>query len=533
MGLDKNRRLSATAELRRHAEEQLKAKTPETDIPLTNNETQRLLHELQVHQIELEMQNAELLQVRDEMETALEKYTELYDFAPVGYFTLGRDEIIHAVNLGGARLLGIERARLLGRSFGLFLTAEAGLLFTDFLGTVFASQCKASFEVALLTEGTGPLIVHIEALASGSGQECRFAIIDITERKRADAEIQRLASFPLMNPNPILELDANGQMTFCNPAAKQVLGNAGYNNDITPLIPQDISVILQDLRDKKTGQFIRNIEMNSCFFEERIYISPPFQSVRIYMMDITERKRAAEEIERLNTDLAAHAVELEAANIELEAFNYTVSHDLRNPLTVINSYCQVIQELYGNKLDDECKGYIQEMYKGTLRMSQLIDTFLDFSRVAHVEIRHDKVALSKMAEEIALGLKKSEPERRVTFRIAEGIIANSDAGLLRVVLNNLIGNAWKHSGKLEEVVIEFGVAQIDGKTVFFIRDNGPGFNMTHAKKLFVPFQRLSETDVVGHGIGLATVDRIVRRLGGKVWAESKSGEGATFLFTLE
>jgi len=240
-----------------------------------------------------------------------------------------------------------------------------------------------------------------------------------------------------------------------------------------------------------------------------------------------------EKLEILHNDLAARAAELEAANIELEAFNYSVSHDLRIPLTAINGYCQVVLEQCGNRLDEQCKGYIREMFEGTLRMNRLIDTLIDYSRVTRVEMRHEKVDLSRMAEEVAMGLKVSAPERRVTFRIAEGIMADGDAGLLRVVLDNLIGNAWKYSGMREETVIEFGIMNIDGVTTYFVRDNGPGFDMSFADKLFIPFQRLPGTNFEGHGIGLATVGRIVRRNGGRVWAESKPGEGATFWFTLE
>jgi light-regulated signal transduction histidine kinase (bacteriophytochrome) len=257
------------------------------------------------------------------------------------------------------------------------------------------------------------------------------------------------------------------------------------------------------------------------------------QECYVAVIDITERRQLEEKVEILNSELAKHVAELEAANIELEAFNYSVSHDLRNPLTAINSYCQVVEELCGNKLDDRCREYIREMYEGTLRMNRLIDTLLDFSRITRVEIRHDKVDLSKMAEDVVTGLKVTEPERRVTFRIAEGIVADGDAGLLRVVLDNLIGNAWKYSGSQEEAVIEFGVADIDGRPACFVRDNGPGIDMAYAEKLFLPFQRLPGTNEFrGHGIGLATVERIIKRHGGKVWAEGEPGRGACFYFAL-
>ncbi len=427
MQTDKDTNLSTTAtDLRRRAEEQLTAKMPEAALSRTGDETQRLLHELQVHQIELEMQNAELRQAREEVETALEKYTDLYDFAPVGYFTLDRDGVVRAANLTAAGLLGIERARLLGRRFGHFVADEARPAFAAFLARVLESRAKEVCEVALLKGGMHPLYVQIEAVAAASGQECRAAIIDISMRRQ---------------------------------------------------------------------------------LEERLDI--------------------------LHTDLAARATELVAANIELEAFNYTVSHDLRKPLTLINSYCQVVQELCGSKLDEQCRVYIRDMYEGTLRMNRLIDTLLDFSRIAHVEMRQEKVDLSTMAKNVARELKVTAPERRVSFRIAEGIVVHGDAGLLRVVLDNLMGNAWKHAGSREETVIEFGVTDSARKPAFFVRDNGPGFDMAFSDKLFIPFQRLPGTDVEGSGIGLATVERIVRRHGGRIWAEGKSGAGATFYFTLE
>ena len=250
-------------------------------------------------------------------------------------------------------------------------------------------------------------------------------------------------------------------------------------------------------------------------------------------MQNEELRLARNELEAVNAALAVRTAELETANADLEAFNYTVCHDLRTPLTAINGYCQVVQQLCGNRLNEECRHYIREMYKGTLQMKDLIISLLDFSRVTRVTLFRETVYLSALARELAAELKLTALERRVTFLIAEGIAVNGDAGLLRIVLNNLMGNAWKHSGNMQDTVIEFGVTEVDGKPACFIRDNGPGFDMADAGKLFLPFQRLPGTAIEGSGIGLATVDRIVRRHGGRVWAESEPGKGATFLFTLE
>ena len=249
------------------------------------------------------------------------------------------------------------------------------------------------------------------------------------------------------------------------------------------------------------------------------------------VQDVTERKQLEEKLEILNADLAARADELEAANVELDAFASTVTHDLRKPLTVINGYCQVILEFCTASLDDSCTEYLRKIYDTTLLMDQLIDTLLRFSSPGRSEIVQKPVNLSEIAHIIAAELRMSNPQRRVTFAIADEVKGKGDAKLLRVALENLLGNAWKFTAKKEEAVIEFGVTEIEGEPAYFVRDDGPGFDMADAGKLFIPFQRF-RTDTEGHGIGLATVERIIRRHGGRVWAEGEVGKGAIFYFTL-
>ena len=255
--------------------------------------------------------------------------------------------------------------------------------------------------------------------------------------------------------------------------------------------------------------------------------------ILLAMEDITERKFAEEQIKILNTSLAARASELEEANRELETFNYSVAHDLRTPLTAINGTCQAIQALCGDMLDEQCKGYLQMAYEGTLRMNRLIEALLQFAHLARVEPKRGQVELSSLALEVATELKLSEPQRQVTFRVADGVMVDGDANLLRVVLDNLLGNAWKYTAMREGAVIEFGVIEIDGESACFVRDNGAGFDMKDVEKLFIPFQRLPGAEEFrGFGIGLPTVERIIRRHGGRIWAESEPGKGETFYFTL-
>jgi PAS domain S-box-containing protein len=239
------------------------------------------------------------------------------------------------------------------------------------------------------------------------------------------------------------------------------------------------------------------------------------------------------ELEDANSELEDANSELEDANCELEAFNYTVSHDLSSPLTSINGFAQVLLRVSGDQLDEQSKGHLRGIYSSTLRMKRLISSLLDFSRVTHAEIHREPFDMSEMAQAVAAQLSQEERESRVTFQAAEGLTGSGDVGLCRIVLENLIGNAWKYTVNRVGTVIEFGMTELAGKPVFFVCDNGPGFDMAQAGKLFIPFQRIPGTDADGHGIGLATVKRIVRRHGGRVWAESSPGDGATFFYTLE
>jgi light-regulated signal transduction histidine kinase (bacteriophytochrome) len=238
------------------------------------------------------------------------------------------------------------------------------------------------------------------------------------------------------------------------------------------------------------------------------------------------------ELQMQNAQLAQARDELEAANIDLEAFNYTLAHDLRQHLMTINGYCQLIQDLSVAERAEKSQEYLEDIYQSTLSMSRLIDTLLEFSSVANGEVRRQSIDLSAIAEAVVAELTHMADAPRYTFHIARGILVDADPDLLRVVLDNLIGNACKYSGNRDGVVIEFGATSAYGKQACFVRDNGPGFDMALAGKLFLPFQRLPGTKVEGHGIGLATVERIVKRHGGRVWAESEKSKGATFFFTL-
>jgi len=370
---------------------------------------------------------------------------------------------------------------------------------------------------------------------------------DITEKKRMEAALReseaRYRSFFENSIDGVLIAALDGTIVDANPSACAMFGHTVDELRLTGWRGIFEGLQLAEMMQEKSrvhgyrgeleamrgsGTSFR-VEVSLSDYQDRNGCS--FTS--IIVRDVTERKRAEQEIEMLNTDLAARAIELESANRELEAFNSMVSHDLRRPLTSINGFCQVIMELHGNSLNPQCVEIMKDIYNGTLQMNKLINTLLDFSRLNHREIRPDTVDLSRMAKVILAELRFMNPDRKVDADVEEGIVVRGDLNLLHVVLENLIGNAWKYSSKKDSPIIMIGRTLIDEKPVIFIRDNGAGFDNASAEKIFTPFHRLhGSEDFEGTGIGLATVHRIITRHGGRVWAEGKVGEGATFYLTL-
>ena len=242
--------------------------------------------------------------------------------------------------------------------------------------------------------------------------------------------------------------------------------------------------------------------------------------------DITRRKADGEELVR-------RAREMVRVNAELEQFAYSVSHDLRAPLRSIHGFTQMLLEDHAGALDEEGKDYLGRVRAASRHMGQLIDDLLELSRVTRGALRRETVDLSTLAGGVAAELRQTDPERRVEFVIAPGLLASGDSRLLRIALMNLLGNAWKFTQKEPGARIELGVAGGDGRTTYFVRDNGAGFDMAQAGKIFGAFQRFHDfEDFEGTGIGLATVQRIIHRHGGEVWAEGAVGRGARFCFTL-
>ena len=836
--------LTAT-EIRRHAEELLLERTAGLQLPRLDQEPQKLYHELEVHKIELELQNAELQRACEEAAITLEKYTDLYDFAPTAYLTIDGDTTISNANLACSTLLGIERSRMNGTDFEQLIAIASRPAFAAFLGAVFSSRVKETCEVTLLKAGTIPIFVQLEAVATGSGQGCHIALIDLTKRRLAEDAMRanearvhlayvaanagawewdlltdkvhwsdelwklygltenscepsyeawqrtihpddrapvhqnlmeavrdardlavewrvredsvpqrwlmacgkplrydsgRVVSYvgivmdittrksaelelrrhtegldalvaertaELERGNALLAIEvknrkrteevlresearyralfehsmdaiflskSDGVISGANSAACAMFGmteeelcragRAGIMDHSDPALqgavkdralsgkvrcevrclrkegttfPAEISsvvfddsggsfAIVRDLSERKRFEEklldserrystlfandtngiahcrvlpfehgrpadFRILQVNNgceriigidraalegrrgrevfphlekcaldyidafckiareggeatfeIFSESRnrhftIYVYSPLPGeFTAILTDITERKRNEEKIIALNAGLdqrvRERTAELEEAILEQESFSYSVSHDLRAPLRHINSYSAMIVEEFGEELNGEARYFLNRVRSASSRMGVMIDNLLDMSRMSRAKLVLKSVNLSDLAAQVLTTFQETDPQRRVEISVRDGIVVHGDSSLLRVLLENLLGNAWKYTSQRPSANIVFGATSVSGEETFFVKDNGAGFDMEYRQKLFRAFERLHGPDFEGNGIGLATSQRIVKRHGGRIWAEGTVGEGATFYFTL-
>ncbi len=372
---------------------------------------------------------------------------------------------------------------------------------------------------------------------------------DITERKKAEAQIEKLAEIVDIAPNSITVHDTKGNFIYAN---EHTLSMHGYNKDefmrlnLSELdTPESAALIAPRMKEiETTGEAsfeVKHRRKNGSTFPLQIYVKnidwfghPALLSIAT---DITDRKAKETEIHTMNKELEQRVEErttqLEAVNKELVSFAYSVSHDLRAPLRALDGFSANLKAKYDDHLDDQGRHYLNRIHNAALHMSNLIDDLLNLSRVTRAEIKNQQVDLSKLASEIVAELQEAEPQRQARIKITPGLHVRGDSALLHLVMQNLLENAWKFSSKEAQGEIEVGRKSVAGEEVFFVRDAGAGFNMAYADKLFGAFQRLHKVDEFpGTGVGLATVQRIINRHGGKIWAESEVGKGATFYFTL-
>ncbi len=372
---------------------------------------------------------------------------------------------------------------------------------------------------------------------------------DITERKMAEDKLQRV-SFSVANlPDSIFWVGETGYFTDVNAAACRKLGYTREElltmcvADIDPnFSPEQWAPHWEEMRQcgLKVIETIHRTKDGVIIPMELVIHNQHFGDAQYNVVlgrDITDRKKAEDKIHSLNEELEERVRErtaqLEASNRELDAFSYSVSHDLRGPLNRIKGFSQALLEDYSEQLDQQGQDYLRRIGNSSLHMAELIDDLLKLSKVSRMEIYHEPIELSALVNVCLIELQARDPQRKLEITVTPGLVVEGDTALLRIVLENLIDNAWKFTRQEEVAQIEFGLTDQANQSAYYIRDNGAGFDMKHAAKLFTAFQRLhSDQEFSGTGIGLSIVSRIIKRHGGKVWADGEPGKGACFYFTL-
>ena len=382
-------------------------------------------------------------------------------------------------------------------------------------------------------------------------------IADITERKRAEEELAETAGLlertQQISKTGGWEYDlATGKLTWTDEVyriygSERRYGPVELERAIAAFDPESAPIISAALERLVADGEPSDLEVGLIRADgQRIWVRVVGEAVieggrvvrvRGIIADVTDRRLAEEEIRALNAELeqrvAARTIELERVNHELETFAYSVSHDLRAPLRAVDGFSKVLLDDYAEKVGEDGRHYLERVRAGAVRMGMLIDEILQLSRLSRQRFEREPIDISALAREIVAELSSVEPDRQVEVEIEDGLVAEADRGLVQSVLQNLLGNAFKFTAKTERARVRFGAIEQDGVPVYFVADNGAGFEMAHAKGLFRPFQRLHrESEFPGSGIGLATVVRAVHRHGGAIWARGAVNQGATFQFTL-
>jgi PAS domain S-box-containing protein len=465
---------------------------------------------------------------------------DLYENAPCGYHSLGPDGTVLRMNATELRWLGYARDELVGRKrFKELLASESVARFEEAFPRFLATGAIRDLELELLCRDGGriPVIVSASAVRDEAGAfvMSRSTVFDVSDRRRAETERDR---FFELSSDLLCVCGLDGVFRRVNRSWEGALGYSREELTRTPFV----ELVHPEDREPTVAEFERQVQRGESVisFENRYRHKDgswrwlqwssmpdlPNQQVLAVARDVTEQRRRQDEL--------LHAQQrAEAAAKELESFSYSVAHDLRSPLRSLDGFSQALLEDYGDALDETGRHYLLRIRNGAQRMGDLIDDLLTLSRITRAELVRQPVDLSALVRSVAEEVARHEPEREVEVTVADDARASADPRLLRVALENLLANAWKFTRGREPARVEFGLEDGGGTPAYFVRDNGVGFDMKYADKLFAPFQRLhSAREFEGTGVGLATVARVVRRHGRRVWAEAEPERGATFRFTL-
>jgi len=493
--------------------------------------------------------------VRDalEQQQSERRFRGLLEAAPDAMVIVDYDGTVITVNAQTEILFGYARDQLLGKHVEILIPDRYRDIHPfhrkQYGKNPHTRPMGADLELyARRNDGTEfPVEISLSPMETEEDHLVIAALRDITQRKRAEAQFRNLLESA---PDAMVVLDRQGVIQLVNSQTEKLFGY-----DRVEIIGQPIEILVPKRFRKKhlkhrEGYYVEHpvrpmgigldlfgLRKNDSEFPVEISLSPLETErgllVSAAIRDVTQRRRMEEDVQKLNEDLKQRAAQLEAANKELETFSYSVSHDLRAPLRSIDGFSHVVLEDYGEQLPTDARNYLERVRAAAQRMAVLIDDLLNLSRVTRTALQPRFINLSKIAEEIIRELEEREPHRQPKVSINPELMVEADPHLIHIVLENLLSNAWKFTARQEQAHIEFGQIDRAKERTFFVRDNGVGFDMAYSDKLFGVFQRLhSVSDYPGTGVGLATVQRIISIHGGRIWAESAEGKGATFYFTL-
>jgi two-component system, chemotaxis family, sensor kinase Cph1 len=529
----------------------------ENQLKTQSKEVDELIHNLRVHQIDLEIQNEELRKAQVKLEDSRRKYFELYNFVSDGYFTLDKNGLILEVNLGGASLLGVERSKLINTSFIKYIDPEYRNEFHLHRIRVMETAAKQNIEIKLLKNDKSSFYVQLDTLnvieTNNEFKEFRISVRDITDIKKAAKELELASNYnrSLLEASldPLVTIGSNGKINDVNHSTEKI---TGIKRD--ELIGTDFSNYFTDPKRARDGyqQVFKEGSVRDYPLEikhKNGNVTPVLYNASVYKdefgevlgvfaaaRDITEIQRAEDILINYNDTLEERVKkrteDLAKSNADLSHFAYVASHDLREPLRMITSFLQLLERRYKDHLDQDANEFIGFAVEGAKRLDLMISDLLEYSKITRTELDFKSVNLEDVLEEALINLVVQTEENNAVITSDPLPTVIGDELLLVQLFQNLIANSIKYRGQ-EEPDIHISSRIEKNQYLISVKDNGIGIDPKQLGRIFTIFQRLHRNDEYeGTGIGLAIAQNIINQHGGQIWAESENGNGSTFVFTL-